>query len=72
VQVTVQQDERALELEVTSSRGTATATRGDGSGHGLTGMRERAAALGGSLQAGPTPEGGFRVHATLPIPGGSG
>jgi signal transduction histidine kinase len=38
-----------------------------GFGHGLTGMRERAALLGGALQAGPRPCGGFRVHVTLPI-----
>ncbi len=36
-------------------------------GNGLTGMRERTAAVGGSLDAGPRPEGGFRVHATLPV-----
>ncbi|WP_213450337.1 sensor histidine kinase [Rhizomonospora bruguierae] len=36
-------------------------------GHGLRGMRERAAALGGSLDTGPRPGGGFRVHATLPL-----
>jgi signal transduction histidine kinase len=35
--------------------------------HGITGMRERAAAVGGALTAGPRPEGGFRVHARLPI-----
>jgi signal transduction histidine kinase len=39
-----------------------------GSGHGLTGMRERAALLGGTLEAGPQSGGGFRVHVTLPIP----
>jgi signal transduction histidine kinase len=39
---------------------------GNGSGHGLTGMRERAAAIGGTLEAGPAPSGGFRVHAELP------
>jgi signal transduction histidine kinase len=37
------------------------------SGHGLTGMRERAALLGGALEAGPQPRGGFRVHVRLPI-----
>lgn len=37
-------------------------------GHGLAGMRERATALGGSLRAGPRPEGGFAVTATLPVP----
>jgi signal transduction histidine kinase len=36
------------------------------SGQGILGMRERARALGGSLEAGPRPGGGFRVHATLP------
>jgi signal transduction histidine kinase len=39
----------------------------DGSGFGILGMRERAAALGGNLEAGPLPEGGFRVRASLPI-----
>lgn len=37
-------------------------------GHGLTGMRERVALLGGSFAAGPGPDGGFEVHATLPAP----
>jgi len=36
-------------------------------GHGLAGMRERASALGGTLTAGPRPEGGFAVTATLPV-----
>jgi signal transduction histidine kinase len=35
-------------------------------GHGLVGMRERATMLGGSLDAGPTADGGFRVAAVLP------
>ncbi|KAB2346508.1 sensor histidine kinase [Actinomadura rudentiformis] len=37
-----------------------------GGGHGLVGMRERAAMLGGELTAGPTLAGGFEVDATLP------
>lgn len=41
----------------------------EGSGFGLQGMRERATALGGSLDAGPRPEGGFRVTARLPLNG---
>jgi signal transduction histidine kinase len=40
-----------------------------GGGNGLRGMRERAKLLGGSLVAGPGPEGGFLVRATLPIRG---
>jgi len=35
-------------------------------GHGLTGMRERAAAAGGELQTGAAPGGGFLIEATLP------
>jgi signal transduction histidine kinase len=37
-----------------------------GTGHGITGMRERAEALGGSLSAGPSSDGGFLVTASLP------
>ena len=38
-----------------------------GGGHGLVGMRERATMLGGSLETGPTADGGFRVTAVLPV-----
>jgi signal transduction histidine kinase len=40
----------------------------EGTGHGLIGMRERAAAAGGTLSAGSAAAGGYRVTATLPAP----
>jgi len=40
-----------------------------GSGHGVIGMRERALLLGGTLDAGPVPNGGWRVKAILPTGG---
>jgi signal transduction histidine kinase len=52
-------------VEVTDD-GTATDVDAAAGGHGLAGMRERARALGGSLDAGPRPDGGFRVAARLP------
>nr|WP_190158580.1 sensor histidine kinase [Streptomyces litmocidini] len=55
-----------LELTVDDD-GPATGTEVGGSGNGLAGMRERAAALGGTIEAGARPDGGFRVHAVLPL-----
>jgi signal transduction histidine kinase len=55
-----------LEIEVVDDGRPA----GDGAytaGHGLVGMRERVALLGGELETGPRPGGGFRVAARLPV-----
>ena len=48
--------------------GHRTAADSAGHGNGITGMRERAAALGGTLTAHPRLEGGWRVRAALPVP----
>lgn len=50
-----------------SASAVAAAPAADPSGHGIRGMRERVGALGGSLAAGPTPDGGFQVVALVPI-----
>ena len=42
------------------------ASKQTGGGHGLAGMRERVTEVGGTLSAGPTPEGGWEVVARLP------
>jgi signal transduction histidine kinase len=64
-QVSIGQQDGQLSIEVTDSgRGGTLA----GTGYGITGMRERAALLGGDFSAGPRPGGGFRVTARLPVP----
>jgi signal transduction histidine kinase len=63
--VSISQQDGQLSIEVTDSgRGGS----GAGTGYGITGMRERAALLGGDFSAGPRPGGGFRVTARLPLP----
>jgi signal transduction histidine kinase len=69
VTVSVGNDSGAVVLRVANGPGVsaAPAENNHGPGHGLTGMRERAALLGGSLSAGPSPDGGFLVSAVLPL-----
>ena len=54
-----------LRVSVTDD-GTARAADADGGGQGLVGIRERVAVVGGRVEAGPAPAGGFVVSALLP------
>jgi signal transduction histidine kinase len=55
-----------LELRVRNGPPPVPPAPSPGAGHGLPGMRERAAMLGGELAAGPDPDGGYAVAAVLP------
>jgi signal transduction histidine kinase len=63
--VCLRYEPEALSLSV-SDNGTGSADRPAHRGHGISGMLERAAAVGGTLSAAPADSGGFRVQATLP------
>jgi signal transduction histidine kinase len=72
--VRVEAGGRALLIEVLDDDGQphppATALPGaSAGGHGVAGMRERAAALGGSCEAGPVNGSGWRVRAEIPVSG---
>jgi signal transduction histidine kinase len=65
--VTIGCAQEAVTIEVTDD-GTAESMYEDpAGGHGLAGMRERAAVFGGELAAGPRPGGGYAVRARLPL-----
>jgi len=68
--VRVRYGPKALQLEVDDDGvGAAPTAAAGGGGHGLAVMAERAAAVGGRLQAGPGAARGFRVDAWLPLDG---
>lgn len=72
--VTLGYGDDALELTITDEGDTAPSASvpvGDAGGHGLVGMRERAAVFGGTLTAGPRDDQGFEVHGLLPYGNGS-
>ncbi|MGX1132066.1 signal transduction histidine kinase [Streptomyces glaucescens] len=71
VRVEVSHRREGLVLEVTNSRPERPVPPSPGAGHGLLGMRERAAMLGGHVSAVPTLHGGFQVTAFLPRDGGA-
>ncbi|MET7367923.1 sensor histidine kinase [Streptomyces sp. NPDC005566] len=67
VAVMIHHGERGLRLSVEDDGRGATRSRHEG-GSGITGMTERARALGGTLSAGPGSAGGFLVRGQLPFP----
>ncbi len=65
VTVTVRRVDGRIHAEVVDT-GASMPGPGGGTGRGIVGMRERAALLGGHVDAGPAPHGGWRVRVTLP------
>jgi len=64
-------NENELTLRIDNVAGNDGSRGGTGPGKGILGMQERAGALGGVVEAGPRPDGGFRVFARLPLDGHS-
>ena len=71
VHVTCNEQELMLQIDNDAGKAGKEGSRdGIGLGQGILGMQERATALGGVVEAGPRPGGGFRVFARLPLDGG--
>ena len=67
ISVLVRGESHALVVELLNSPATSQAElAGSGTGNGLRGLRELVESRGGGLEAGPTPDGGWRVRARLP------
>jgi signal transduction histidine kinase len=71
VRVRIRREGEVVRVVVADDGSGGPAANGGGSGSGVPGMRERAAALGGTLEAGPAAAGGWRVAAELPVHGGA-
>src|SRR6266542_3655530 len=70
VHVTCNEQELTLQIDNDAGRAGKEGSRdGIGLGQGILGMQERATALGGVVEAGPRPDGGFRIFARLPLDG---
>jgi signal transduction histidine kinase len=65
VEVSISNDHGSIHIEVRDNGEPAPREQ---NGSGLAGMRERVALYGGTVSAGPAPDGGYRVRASLRIP----
>jgi signal transduction histidine kinase len=66
-EVLVRYGPEALDVEVRDDGRGTSQVNGDGTGHGLVGMRERVSLYGGELRTGPGAAGGFEIHARIPL-----
>jgi signal transduction histidine kinase len=66
--VSIRYEAQSIDIEVVDD-GRGAASQRNGDGHGIRGMHERAATVGGRVEAGPVAPRGFRVHAHLPVNG---
>jgi signal transduction histidine kinase len=67
VHVLVRNESQGMLIEIANDAAGADASLAhDGTGNGLRGLRERAASYGGTVHAGPAPDGGWRLTARLP------
>lgn len=67
--VSVDYQPGAVEIEITDDGNARPGVPPQAGGHGIAGMRERSAAVGGTFEAGAMAAGGFRVRARLPLAG---
>jgi signal transduction histidine kinase len=67
VQVGIRREPEHIEITIHNGRASRAGQTTSDPGHGLIGMRERAASVGGSVKVGPTLGGGYEVRAVLPL-----